>query len=99
MVGYKAWGAILACRLSQQGVLVASLDYRNYPQVVVGGLMTCRESSKGKTLPGPWGCLVLTPSVDVCVCRPTRRSCLTASRAFALQASALQMAEVIHVGI
>ena len=33
MVGYKAWGAILARRLSQQGVLVASLDYRNYPQV------------------------------------------------------------------
>ena len=32
-IGYKAWGALLARRLSQQGVLVACLDYRNFPQV------------------------------------------------------------------
>ncbi|GLI62543.1 hypothetical protein VaNZ11_005207 [Volvox africanus] len=31
-IGYKAWGALLARRLSEQGVLVACLDYRNFPQ-------------------------------------------------------------------
>lgn len=31
-IGYKAWGALLAWRLSKQGVLVACLDYRNFPQ-------------------------------------------------------------------
>lgn len=32
IVGYKAWGALLAQRLSQQGVIVACIDYRNFPQ-------------------------------------------------------------------
>ncbi len=32
-IGYKAWGAILARRLSERGMLVVCLDYRNYPQV------------------------------------------------------------------
>ncbi|GLC41942.1 hypothetical protein PLESTF_000103000 [Pleodorina starrii] len=31
-IGYKAWGALLARRLSEGGVLVACLDYRNFPQ-------------------------------------------------------------------
>ncbi|KAG2452976.1 hypothetical protein HYH02_002313 [Chlamydomonas schloesseri] len=31
-IGYKAWGALLGRRLSEQGVLVACLDYRNFPQ-------------------------------------------------------------------
>jgi len=31
-IGYKAWGALLAKRLSQAGALVACLDYRNFPQ-------------------------------------------------------------------
>mmetsp|Transcript_2266 Transcript_2266/g.5995 ORF Transcript_2266/g.5995 Transcript_2266/m.5995 type:complete len:424 (-) Transcript_2266:397-1668(-) len=31
-IGYKAWGALLARRLSECGVLVACLDYRNFPQ-------------------------------------------------------------------
>lgn len=32
-IGYKAWGALLARRLSQRGIMVACLDYRNFPQV------------------------------------------------------------------
>ncbi|KAJ9531745.1 hypothetical protein QJQ45_021895 [Haematococcus lacustris] len=32
-IGYKAWGALLSERLSAAGVLVACLDYRNFPQV------------------------------------------------------------------
>jgi len=31
-IGYKAWGALLAKRLSKHGVVVACLDYRNFPQ-------------------------------------------------------------------
>lgn len=31
-IGYKAWGALLGRRLSQRGVLVFALDYRNFPQ-------------------------------------------------------------------
>ena len=32
-IGYKAWGALLARRLSAAGVLVACLDYSNYTQL------------------------------------------------------------------
>lgn len=32
IIGYKGWGALLGRRLSQRGVLVACLDYRNFPQ-------------------------------------------------------------------
>ena len=31
-IGYKAWGALVGRRLSQRGVLVFCLDYRNFPQ-------------------------------------------------------------------
>lgn len=33
MIGYKAWGAVLARRMSQCGVITCCLDYRNFPQV------------------------------------------------------------------
>lgn len=38
IIGYKAWGALLASRLRQAGCLVAALDYRNFPQGTVGGM-------------------------------------------------------------
>lgn len=31
-IGYKAWGALLARRMSKHGVIVACLDYKNFPQ-------------------------------------------------------------------
>mmetsp|Transcript_18243 Transcript_18243/g.51089 ORF Transcript_18243/g.51089 Transcript_18243/m.51089 type:complete len:386 (+) Transcript_18243:2-1159(+) len=31
-IGYKAWGALVGRRLSQRGILVFCLDYRNFPQ-------------------------------------------------------------------
>lgn len=31
-IGYKAWGALFGRRLSQRGVIVFCLDYRNFPQ-------------------------------------------------------------------
>lgn len=39
VIGYKAWGALLARRLSHHGVLVISLDYRNFPQGTVEDML------------------------------------------------------------
>jgi acetyl esterase/lipase len=36
IIGYKAWGALLAKRLSLAGAVVCCLDYRNFPQVRYG---------------------------------------------------------------
>eukprot|EP00892_Ulva_mutabilis_P011006 jgi/Ulvmu1/8278/UM041_0089.1 len=35
IIGYKAWGAVFARRMSQCGVIVCCLDYRNFPQAAV----------------------------------------------------------------
>lgn len=32
IIGYRAWGALLARRLCQQGAMVCCIDYRNFPQ-------------------------------------------------------------------
>lgn len=39
IIGYKAWGALLAQRLARRGIIVASLDYRNFPQGTVGDMI------------------------------------------------------------
>ena len=39
IIGYKAWGALLCRRLSKQGMVVVSLDYRNFPQGTVGDMV------------------------------------------------------------
>ena len=39
IIGYKAWGALLAQRLSRRGCIVASLDYRNFPQGTIGDMI------------------------------------------------------------
>ena len=38
IIGYKAWGALLASRLRAAGCVVAALDYRNFPQGTVGAM-------------------------------------------------------------
>ena len=38
IIGYKAWGALLASRLRAAGCVVAALDYRNFPQGSVGAM-------------------------------------------------------------
>lgn len=55
-IGYKAWGALMARRLSQRGVLVASLDYRNFPQVRMRALgVQCRsDADLCKAAPMHW---------------------------------------------
>jgi len=39
IIGYKAWGALLSKRLMEQGVLVVSVDYRNFPQGTVSDML------------------------------------------------------------
>lgn len=39
IIGYKGWGALLAKCLMEQGCIVASLDYRNFPQGTVGDMV------------------------------------------------------------
>lgn len=39
IIGYKAWGALLGRDLMEQGCVVASLDYRNFPQGTVGDML------------------------------------------------------------
>eukprot|EP00897_Mesotaenium_endlicherianum_P004047 jgi/Mesen1/3670/ME000202S02755 len=38
-LGYKAWGALLGQALSEHGVIVACVDYRNFPQGTVGDML------------------------------------------------------------
>lgn len=45
IIGYRAWGALLARRLSQRGALVCSIDYRNFPQgTIVEMLHDCDKA-------------------------------------------------------
>jgi len=37
-IGYKAWGALLGLGLSAHGVLVLSVDYRNFPQADIADM-------------------------------------------------------------
>lgn len=39
IIGYKAWGALLASRLRAAGCVVACLDYRNFPQGTVTSMV------------------------------------------------------------
>ncbi|CAI5533107.1 unnamed protein product, partial [Closterium sp. Naga37s-1] len=39
IIGYKAWGTLLAQALEERGVIVASIDYRNFPQATVSGML------------------------------------------------------------
>lgn len=39
IIGYKAWGALLGQALSDRGIIVASLDYRNFPQGTVSDMV------------------------------------------------------------
>ncbi|KAK3289120.1 hypothetical protein CYMTET_3427 [Cymbomonas tetramitiformis] len=39
LIGYKGWGALLGKRLMERGVLVATLDYRNFPQGTVSDMV------------------------------------------------------------
>ncbi|XP_042453209.1 probable isoprenylcysteine alpha-carbonyl methylesterase ICMEL1 [Zingiber officinale] len=39
IIGYKAWGSLLGRRLAEKGIIVACLDYRNFPQGTISDMV------------------------------------------------------------
>ncbi|KAH6791289.1 prenylcysteine methylesterase [Perilla frutescens var. frutescens] len=40
IIGYKAWGALLGLQLAERDIIVACLDYRNFPQGTISDMVT-----------------------------------------------------------
>ncbi|KAG6536901.1 probable isoprenylcysteine alpha-carbonyl methylesterase ICME isoform X2 [Zingiber officinale] len=45
IIGYKAWGALLGKRLAERDVIVACIDYRNFPQGTISDMI--KDASQG----------------------------------------------------
>ncbi|KAL0904481.1 hypothetical protein M5K25_026603 [Dendrobium thyrsiflorum] len=45
IIGYKAWGSLLGRRLAERGILVACIDYRNFPQGTISDMV--KDASEG----------------------------------------------------
>ncbi|KAL8549356.1 hypothetical protein ACS0TY_008262 [Phlomoides rotata] len=45
IIGYKAWGSLLGQQLSERDVIVACIDYRNFPQATIGEMI--KDASQG----------------------------------------------------
>ncbi|KAJ3695318.1 hypothetical protein LUZ60_000695 [Juncus effusus] len=45
IIGYKAWGSLLGKRLADRGIIVACIDYRNFPQGTIGDMV--QDASEG----------------------------------------------------
>ncbi|CAL1405432.1 unnamed protein product [Linum trigynum] len=45
IIGYKAWGAFLGKQLAERDIIVACIDYRNFPQGTIGDMVT--DASEG----------------------------------------------------
>ncbi|KAL5723500.1 putative isoprenylcysteine alpha-carbonyl methylesterase icmel1 [Ranunculus cassubicifolius] len=45
IIGYKAWGALLGKRFSERDVIVACIDYRNFPQGTISDMVN--DASQG----------------------------------------------------
>ncbi|KAI4999345.1 hypothetical protein ZWY2020_003934 [Hordeum vulgare] len=45
IIGYKAWGALLGRRLAERGIIVACIDYRNFPQGTISDMVS--DASQG----------------------------------------------------
>ncbi|KAL8247050.1 hypothetical protein R6Q59_008266 [Mikania micrantha] len=39
IIGYKAWGALLGLQLAERYIIVASIDYRNFPQGTISSMI------------------------------------------------------------
>ncbi|KAJ8751648.1 hypothetical protein K2173_025807 [Erythroxylum novogranatense] len=44
-IGYKAWGALLGKQLAERDIIVACIDYRNFPQGTISDMVT--DASQG----------------------------------------------------
>ncbi|XAR55869.1 hypothetical protein NMG60_11036099 [Bertholletia excelsa] len=45
IIGYKAWGCLLGQQLSERDIIVACIDYRNFPQGTISDMVT--DASQG----------------------------------------------------
>ncbi|KAL3631301.1 putative isoprenylcysteine alpha-carbonyl methylesterase icmel1 [Castilleja foliolosa] len=45
IIGYKAWGSLLGLQLSERDIIVACIDYRNFPQGTIGDMV--KDASQG----------------------------------------------------
>ncbi|KAL3501622.1 hypothetical protein ACH5RR_036071 [Cinchona calisaya] len=45
IIGYKAWGSLLGQQLSERDVIVACIDYRNFPQGTIADMV--KDASQG----------------------------------------------------
>ncbi|KAI9170068.1 hypothetical protein LWI28_022124 [Acer negundo] len=45
IIGYKAWGSLLGQQLSERDIIVACIDYRNFPQGTIGDMV--QDASQG----------------------------------------------------
>uniref|UniRef100_A0A6M2EZF2 protein-S-isoprenylcysteine alpha-carbonyl methylesterase n=1 Tax=Populus davidiana TaxID=266767 RepID=A0A6M2EZF2_9ROSI len=45
IIGYKAWGSLLGQQLSERDIMVACIDYRNYPQGTMSNMV--EDASEG----------------------------------------------------
>ncbi|GLT73120.1 hypothetical protein SLA2020_449990 [Shorea laevis] len=45
IIGYKAWGSLLGQQLSERDIIVACIDYRNFPQGTMSDMV--RDASQG----------------------------------------------------
>ncbi|XP_057481415.1 probable isoprenylcysteine alpha-carbonyl methylesterase ICMEL2 [Actinidia eriantha] len=45
IIGYKAWGSLLGQLLSERGIIVACIDYRNFPQGTMSDMV--KDASQG----------------------------------------------------
>ncbi|KAF5179655.1 Isoprenylcysteine alpha-carbonyl methylesterase icme [Thalictrum thalictroides] len=45
IIGYKAWGTVLGLQLAEKDIIVACIDYRNFPQATIGDMVN--DASQG----------------------------------------------------
>ncbi|KAE8023032.1 hypothetical protein FH972_008784 [Carpinus fangiana] len=45
IIGYKAWGCLLGLQLSERDIIVACIDYRNFPQGTISDMV--KDASQG----------------------------------------------------
>ncbi|KAI4346802.1 hypothetical protein L6164_007670 [Bauhinia variegata] len=45
IIGYKAWGSLLGLQLAERGIIVACIDYRNFPQGTISDMV--KDVSQG----------------------------------------------------
>ncbi|KAM5567591.1 hypothetical protein ABKV19_015589 [Rosa sericea] len=45
IIGYKAWGSLLGIQLSERDIIVACIDYRNFPQGTISDMV--QDASQG----------------------------------------------------